>query len=503
MLLIEKFEVHDTLNPKLWTTDNRLQEDVKQHLLDIVEQFKTTCDIPLHIADIRIVGSQASFNYTTHSDLDLHIVSNFSIVDCDKEILQTAYNSIKTRFNSEYSITIRDIDVELYVEDIESGIQSNGIYSVKFDKWVKFPKKLTDIPQVDVSAELDQWTSKINTAVDNSSSQTIEKLIDELYLIRKNSLETDGEYSAGNILFKEVRNVGLLDKLKDAYKDSRSKELTLEHVSRLNEDSRNKLLSKSKQSAKGFQRFKRRVKSRVANSVKQYNAIDMNKLFKQDIITVDVNVKGETDNYTVKISFGGLLEILQDQIDKQNGVLNYKAVTRALIIGFNKDDVYIHCSCPDWQYRFAYFATKNNITSGDPENRPSDITNPDDRLGSACKHVLLVLSNTSFLLKVASTIYNYINYMEKHYHKLYADVIYPAVYGKDYEEPVQLDVFDDNDLETDTDTIDKSNEYARTKNQFKQGNKQGVKFAPKVDPQLSMDEQGDNGSATGETIDEV
>ena len=324
----------------------------------------------------------------------------------------------------------------------------------------------------------------------------IEDAINSLYLVRQNSLETEGEYGPGNQLFKEIRNLGLLDKLKAAYKQSRSKELSLESLQRLTEASRSDLLSKSKKTDKGFQRFKKRVKSRVANSVKQYNAIDMNKLFKDNILTVDINVKGETDSYVVKISFGGFCEILRDQIKKQNGVLNYKAVTRALILGFNRDDVYIKCSCPDAQYRFAYWQSKNGIISGTPETRPSDITNPDDNLGSACKHVLLVLSNTSWLLKVASTIYNYINYMEKHYQKLYADIIYPAIYGKDYEEPVQLDIFDVNSLETDADTIDKSNEFATTKNQFKQGNTQGVRFAPKEKDQISIDATEENEPAT-------
>lgn len=82
--------------------------------------------------------------------------------------------------------------------------------------------------------------------------------------------------------------------------------------------------------------------------------------------------------------------------------------------------------------------------------------------------------------------------MEKHYKKLYADIIYPAIYGKEFEEPVQLDIFDDDNLKTDTEIIDNSNEYARTKNQFKQGNTQGVRFAPKEqDHQLSLDDVSD------------
>ena len=507
MLLIEKFEVHNQLNPKIWT-NNKLNEDVKVKINEIVEQFVSTCEIPLHIVDIHLVGSMASYNYTQYSDLDVHIIANFELLDCPKEILQTAYNSVKAKFNSDYDITIKDIDVELYVEDVKSTVMSNGIYSIYENRWIKFPKKLTDVPQIDISTELEEWKIKINNVLVSNNSDKIEKTIDDLYIIRKNSLDVDGEYGPGNQLFKEIRNIGLLDALKDAYKASRSKELSLESLKRLHEDSRSKLLSKSKQSDKGFQRFKKRVKSRVANSVKQYNAIDMNKLFKDDILTVDINVKGETDNYTVKISFGGFCELLQDQIEKQQGKLDYKAVTRALILGFNKDDVFIHCSCPDASYRMNYWQTKNGISSGDPENRPSDITNPDDNLGSACKHVLLVLSNTSWLLKVGSTILNYIRYMEKHYQKLYADIIYPAIYGKEYEEPVQLDLFSDDTLETDTDTIDKSNEYARTKNQFKQGNTQGIRFAPKdKNDQLTLDDTVSatpaNQSSTGETDLEV
>ena len=498
MVLTEKFEIHDTLNPKIWTFDNKLHDDVKLKIVEIIDQFVSTLDgIPLNIVDVHIVGSNASYNYTEYSDLDLHIISNFEVVDAPKELLQLLYNTVKTRFNKDYDISIRGIDVEVYVEDINSTTLSNGIFSLYQDRWLKFPQPLTDVPDVDISDEFDSWKAKINNILNSENSDSIEQAINDIYLVRKNSLDTEGEYGKGNLVFKELRNVGLLDKLKDSYKSSRSKELSLEHLV-LHEDSRSALLSKSKQSDKGFQRFKRRVKSRVANTVKQYNSIDMNKLFKEDILTVEVNVKGETDNYTVKISFGGFLELLHTELKRQ-ATFDLKAVTRALINGFNKDDVYINCSCPDWQYRYAYYATRNNINSGNPETRPSDITNPDDKLGSACKHVLLVLSNTSWILKVASTIFNYVNYMEKHYERLYTKIIYPAIYEKEYEEPVQLDIFDNDELDTDKDALDQSNEYARTKGQFKKGNTQGVRFAPKPDNrQISIEDTIDIDSDSGE-----
>ena len=50
----------------------------------------------------------------------------------------------------------------------------------------------------------------------------------------------------------------------------------IHRLTSLQEDTRTQLLSKSKASQKGRERFKRRTKSRVANSVRQYNSIDMN-----------------------------------------------------------------------------------------------------------------------------------------------------------------------------------------------------------------------------------
>lgn len=260
---------------------------------------------------------------------------------------------------------------------------------------------------------------------------------------------------------------------------------------KLNEASRNNLINKSKSSEKGNQRYNRRKRSKVASNVRQFNSIDMNKLFKQDILTVDVEVKGETDDYTVRITFGGFLEILRDYI--KNDTFTLRDIIRSLVTAFNRDDVYVFCTCPDWHYRFGYYASINKITSGEIENRPSNITNPDDKLGSACKHVLLVLSNTSWLVKVASVINNYIKYMEKHYQKLYSDFIYPAIYGKEYSEPVQLsfdDIERDNDeLSTDKETIDKANEYNKRRTQFQKGNDSGIRFAPNTEDknQLSLD----------------
>ena len=241
----------------------------------------------------------------------------------------------------------------------------------------------------------------------------------------------------------------------------------------LNEKTRNQLVADSKNAKKerdGQTRYQKRLKSRIGSSVREFNSLDMNKFFKNDILDVNIQVYGETDNYIVTISFGNVLKELQNLL-RSGQELQLKDIVRALVISFNKDDVYVYCTCPDASFRHNYWSTKKNINAGPKELRPSKITNPNNDLGDGCKHIMLVLANTSWIIKTASVINNYIKYMQKNQEKLYADIIYPSIYGKKYEEPVQLDIFDKDELDTDKDTIDKSNQYARTKTQFKPGNK--------------------------------
>ena len=124
-------ELNKTLNPKLFDLENnKLLPQVRNKLLQIIEEFKKFLDIPIEIADVQLVGSNAAYNYTEYSDLDLHIIANYDAILVNQEILQAAYYSEQSAFNKKYDISIKGINVELYVQDIKSGIKSNGIYSV-------------------------------------------------------------------------------------------------------------------------------------------------------------------------------------------------------------------------------------------------------------------------------------------------------------------------------------------------------------------------------------
>ena len=156
-MILESFEVHDTLNPKIWTSDNKLRPEVQDKILKIVQEFKDYIEAPLWVSDIHLVGSNASYNYHDTSDLDVHIVANYDLVDAPKELLQAFYNVQRANFKSTYDISLHGVEVELYVEDINASAVTNGIYSVLEQRWIKFPKKLTNIIQPDIDSDVEAW----------------------------------------------------------------------------------------------------------------------------------------------------------------------------------------------------------------------------------------------------------------------------------------------------------------------------------------------------------
>lgn len=221
-------EIHDTLNPKIWNSDNTLREDVDIKLNEIVEQFAESIDIPLSIIDAHIVGSNASYNYTAKSDLDLHCIVNYARLDADPAVVEAWLWAQKKIFNDEYDISIRGINVEIYVEDVRSATMSNGIYSLFNEEWIKFPEPIeAEINTFEINNEFTSLLPEVKKVLANGSLNDVEDMIDQLYMIRRNGLAVDGEFGIGNQVFKAFRNYGYIDKLKDKVLELRSKELSI------------------------------------------------------------------------------------------------------------------------------------------------------------------------------------------------------------------------------------------------------------------------------------
>lgn len=231
MNLKEDIQVHETLNPKLWD-GMYLKEEVAQKIIDIAAAFEKYVSFPIKIVDIHLVGSNASYNYTENSDIDVHLIVNFEATTSDESALKALCDAKKSSFNAKYNITIKGCEVEIYVQDINSITCSNGIYSIGESKWIKEPKHLSSVKNHDVSEEFYKWQSRIAAALKRDELEELSELLSILYLIRHNSLSVDGEFGKGNQLFKKIRSEGYVKLLKDALDKKVEKSLTLEGYSK-------------------------------------------------------------------------------------------------------------------------------------------------------------------------------------------------------------------------------------------------------------------------------
>jgi predicted nucleotidyltransferase len=240
-ILVEEITKHNTLNSKLFTKTEVLKETVRKKMLEIVDEFLDNLreqNIEIKVDDVLLVGSNANYNYTKDSDIDLHIIANTKNMKYEMEIANALYSAYRTLFNKNLDINIYDIPLELYVEVENTPRNSNGVYSVKKDKWEKKPVQ-EEIPEYDkevLDKLVDKWEKRCKDLLDRIAADKLDdekqvvKLIEDIYeKLRKAGL-AKGEYHEKNLAFKELRNHGYLDKLKD-YRDKLiSKRLSLKKL---------------------------------------------------------------------------------------------------------------------------------------------------------------------------------------------------------------------------------------------------------------------------------
>ena len=237
---------------------------------------------------------------------------------------------------------------------------------------------------------------------------------------------------------------------------------------KLDEATRTQLVAQSrnvgqyKDTSRGRNRFERKKYVRIVNSVKAFNSIDMNKVFKQDILQVDIPIVGETDEYTATIKIEGVIAEIQKNIKNNGNKFEYRTVIQALTKVFNTTDVYVKCSCPDFKYRFAHWNIIKNVSVDDSSQDPGPgkgIANPNDDKGRGCKHLLQVLANGDWMLKCASVLNNYCHYLSEKKPDIYLKLVFPKLYGVPANEAAENDLVADNeDLETGKDLIDVVND---------------------------------------------
>jgi hypothetical protein len=214
------------LNPLLWS-NGFLRPEVRRALIKTAVDFKQFVGIPFEVEDIVITGSQASYFYNKYSDLDLHLIVDYSDIDCDTE-LEELFDTKRLLYNTKTNIKIRGIDVELYVENKQLPAKGAS-WSLKDNQWIIEPNPAESI-EIDTT-EIDRmyrvWRKIILFIIRSKDVDSAKKLLDLLRKYRKLGLKQTGEYGVANLVYKTLRNEKVLEKLSNFLEQARDQDLSI------------------------------------------------------------------------------------------------------------------------------------------------------------------------------------------------------------------------------------------------------------------------------------
>jgi len=217
---LSKLKIHSQLNQKIWDGDV-LRPTVRKRMLTIARGFLEELELPFKLEDIVFTGSLANFNYSSHSDIDLHAILDFAATDENEELVRKFLIARKSVWNDIHKIMLRGHEVEIYAENIGDPHHSTGVYSVLNNKWIKKPRPDKGEQIIDYYAVIhkaDDLIGKIERTVNLSTLDKLDKiqtLKEKIRHMRQCGLETGGEYSIENLAFKILRNEGHIERLWD------------------------------------------------------------------------------------------------------------------------------------------------------------------------------------------------------------------------------------------------------------------------------------------------
>jgi len=251
--MIQEYKTHSTLNPLLWDGD-QLKPKLRIGFMKIAKAFYDFLEIETSIEDVLLIGSNANYNWTKFSDIDLHVVVNYLEVGDNMHLVSNYMHAKKSIWNVNYPLTYKGMNIELYAQDSTQALHSTvGIYSVREGRWLQKPS--ADIVSIDdgaIQQKSEPYEYEIDalTDADPNAESKIKNIKLRLRHLRQTGLEAEGEYSIENMAYKHLRNQGYIERLNRLEQSISKGRLEIEGV--VNELNISDLKDKTKQQVKKF-----------------------------------------------------------------------------------------------------------------------------------------------------------------------------------------------------------------------------------------------------------
>ena len=248
----ESFTLHGELQPDIWQ-DERLNEEVEARLIEIAQDFIQMIEeskelgAPIVVEDVRLTGSLANYNWSKYSDIDLHIIVDFSKINEDTGLVKAFFDEVRMRWNDQHRILIHGFEVEIYVENVGEEHKSSGIYSLGADSWTAGEDAADWLikPELgDSQIDFDTAEKKAQDYADRAECiekevigkrkdyeqaiRSVDRIKEKIRDMRKAGLESEeAEFSAENIAFKMLRRDGVLDRLSQLKREAYDQMMTI------------------------------------------------------------------------------------------------------------------------------------------------------------------------------------------------------------------------------------------------------------------------------------
>jgi len=230
---VSSIQMHDTLNPLIWESDEQIKPEIRKTLLLNAKRFIEFSGVEnLKFKDIILTGSIANFNYNESSDMDVHTILDFNQISENKEFVGDFLKLKKALWTEKLPIQVKGHDVEMYFQDSAEPHHSSGTYSLTKDKWIIKPtKKIVNVDTANVQLKSADLMNTIEDLENNQNEDDFlrkhEALKNKIKKYRQSGLDKSGEFSTENLVFKVLRNTGFLEKLVKIKNNYLTQELSL------------------------------------------------------------------------------------------------------------------------------------------------------------------------------------------------------------------------------------------------------------------------------------
>lgn len=180
--------------------------------------FYEKTNLPAPIVDVYLMGSSANYNWTPDSDVDVHIIIDYRRLQMPQETANKTVKTAGAQWNAEHNVLIKGHKVEMNLQNAaEQKPYVTGIYSLVKDQWIRRPVKLPiQINKGVLKFQYDAMKKYLLNALSTCDREQMKAAKKYLDAFRQYGLDTYGELSYENLIFKMLRARGLIKQLKNS-----------------------------------------------------------------------------------------------------------------------------------------------------------------------------------------------------------------------------------------------------------------------------------------------